>query len=131
MQIVLVFIGDLVVKGGIHLLHINAAGGYISGHQHIKFIITVRPHDAVARGLLHIAIEALGTDTRLLQVGHQTDGAVLGVAEHHAAAVFLPLQQVDTRFDALPAAALDAVLGDAGFTFRHRLHYQLHRVQLV
>ena len=90
-QVVFVLIGDLVVKGGVHLLHIDAAGGNVGGDQHIEFVIAVGRHDAVARGLLHIAIEALGTDTRLLQVGHQTDGAVLGVAEHHATAVFLPL----------------------------------------
>ena len=131
MQVVFIFIGDFVIEGRIHLFHINAAGGYIGGYQHIKFIVAVGRHNAVAGRLFHIPIKALGAQPGLFQMCHQADSAVFGIAEYHAAAVFLPFQQVDERFNALPAAALDAVLGDAGFTFRYRLHHQLHRIQLV
>ena len=64
-------------------------------------------------------------------MGHQAYRTVFGIAEHHAAAVFFPLQQGNQRFDPLPAAAPDAVLGDEGTALRHRRHHQLHRFQLV
>ena len=56
MEILLVFIGQIVVDDCFHIIHINAAGGHIRGDKNGKLAPLEVPHDFIAPGLGNIAV---------------------------------------------------------------------------
>ena len=128
MDIVLGHIGQLVIDHQINPVHINAAGGDISGHQNRRFA----GFEGVERpGALVLALVAMN-GVGLVAVFHQTFRhpvrAMLGAREDDRALAGFRRHQIDQRFGFIRRFGVEHLLVDPLHRFGGRGHRHGFRI---
>ncbi len=74
-------VGHVEVDHVGHLLHVDAAGGDVGGHQHVELAAAEAVHGPFPCGLGHVALQRHGAVAGALQLLRQALGPVLGARE--------------------------------------------------
>ena len=123
--------GQVVVKYGFHVVHVDATGSYVGSNQHFDGRLAEFIERVLALLLAHVAVQAFGEIAFGLQVGHNFVHHALGVGENDARLQVVHVEDAGQHILFLGAAHLKVALLDVGY--RHRLVVHLHylRVALV
>ena len=81
-DIVFVLLGDVIVDDAVDVVHVDAAGGNVRCDEDRELAMAEIGHGLFARGLLDVAMQAVGADARAAQVVTQALAHDLRVAEH-------------------------------------------------
>src|SRR5699024_2185356 len=96
-DVVLVFIGDVVVEYGVHIIHIDATGSNIGGNKHPQFSPPEPGHNLFPFLLGNVTVDALGVHAPHLKELGDPFGVALGVAEDHDAVIVFQIQNLFDR----------------------------------
>ena len=95
-------IRQIVIDDVRDALHVDAARGYVGGHEHFEASAAQRLQGAVARALVHVAVHGGGGVALAVQFLRQLVGRAFGRGEHDG------LLHVDVVKDVLQHAVLVA-----------------------
>ena len=130
-NIVLVLLGQVVIDDRFHVVHVNASGRHIRGHQNFKLAVFKTVHDLIAQALADIAVNAIRAVTGLFEPFGEPGGHGFGVAEHHHAVVCVAVDDIQQTVILFPGGGLNDVLSDVGLILFGCLNDHLHRVILI
>lgn len=130
-RVIFVGVRHIVVEHGVHLGHVDAAGGHVCRHQHSDIARFEFAHNFVAFRLGKVSVQAVH---HKIQPGHlvrQHSGGVFLVAEHHHALVTLLYDDLRHVRQLVAACRQYQVLVDPGRGILHRLHGDFFGVPLI
>ena len=93
-DVVLIFIGYIVVDHRIHVVHVNATGGHIGGYKDPQLAPAEPGHHLFPFLLGDVTVDAHGVHTPHLQKVADPLGVALGVAEDHHPVIAAEVQDL-------------------------------------
>ena len=82
-----------VVKDVGEVVHVDASGGDVRGHQHLEVLLLETEHHPVALGLGHFSVKRVGAVASLQQVFCQRLRVAARPAKHHPVQVRIQIQE--------------------------------------
>ena len=82
-----------VVKDVGEVVHVDAPGGDVGGHQHLEVLLLESEHDPVALGLRHFPVQRVGAVTTLQQILGKRLGVAARPAKHHPVQIRIQVQE--------------------------------------
>ena len=131
MDIIFVFLRDIIVDDAVHIVHIDAPGGNIRGNQDGQLSIPEPLHGLFPLTLADIAVDAVAVQSHTLEIVTQSLAHMLGVAENHHPFKALGLNQPVGALCLFQGCAAQAELVDVRPILLLCLHSDLHLVALV
>ena len=130
-DVILVFIGDIVVKHRVHIVHVDAPGGHIRCNEYAELPLPEQGHHRLPLALGDVPVDALGIQaTHLQELGQPLRGA-LGVAEAHDPLQLFPGDNAGDGVHLLVGGHLYAILQDIRLILLGSLNSNLLRIPLV
>ena len=86
-DVVLVFLGDVVVDDTVDVVHVDAAGGDVGGDQDGELSGPEALHRLLALRLGDVAMDAVGVESGADKIVAEALAEILGVAEDHHALI--------------------------------------------
>ena len=111
-QVILVFVGQIVIDHRFHVVHVDAPGRHIRADQDGEAAPLEPGHHLIALGLGNIAVEGFGFIAGFVQPLAEPAAHILGVGEDHDPAVDVGIQQVQKMIVFPVPVGGDHVLGD-------------------
>ena len=128
MDVILVVLGDVIVEHCLHIIHIDAPGRHIRGHQDLCGSVPEAVHDTVPLLLLQIPVKALGEIAAALEGLHQLIHLLLRITEGHRQLRGIQVQQTAHDLHLIPGLHLVIILGHLGngqLLFYHPHHHRI------
>jgi hypothetical protein len=102
-KVVLDVVREIVIEDDLDIVHVNAAGGDVGGDKEFEAGLAEFAHDAVAHGLAHVAVEAVGGVTLGVKMINEFVHHALGVAENDAELEVVDINEAGEEFDFVAA----------------------------
>jgi hypothetical protein len=118
MDVILDVVGKIVIEDHLDVVDVDAAGGDVGGDQELEVGFSEFVHDAVALGLAHIAVQAVGGIALGFEVIGEVVDHAFGVAEDDAEFDVVDIDQAGEQFDFKPAIDFIIDLFDGGDGYR-------------
>ena len=130
MHVVLVILGNVIVKYRFHIPYIYASRSHIRGHQNVGAAIAEAVHDTVTLDLLQISMKALCKISPSLELLHQVIHLTLCIAEHNGKLRRIHIQQTAHNLYLILRLNLIVILGHLRHGQFLLNHPDRHRVLL-
>ena len=122
-KVVFGIVGQVVVDHDLDVIDVDAAGRHIGGHEEFEARFAELVHDAVAHGLAHVAVEAVGRVALGVQMIDEVVDHALGVTENDAQLEIVDVDEAGEELDFVAAIDLVVDLFDGGDGLRGLLDF--------
>ncbi len=130
-DVIFVFFRDVKVNHAVHIVYIDASGGYVCGNEHRQLAAAVTLHTFFPYTLLDVSVNTVCVQPRSLKIVAQPLAHMFGVTENNHPLKALGLNQAQRGFLLGKGGDGDGKLFDVWFVFQLRLHGNFHFIPLV